>query len=341
MNIQRIKTLTWAAAVLVGALLVQEVWSFLQNKDTLDDYVDQDEIVRALEDGIVEPEPIKSEVVDVREINIVFHQMDWTGRPPAEVRETAPKNEEPQGPPKTPVSDLLTILAIQVDPSDPSQSKAFVKYTDPGLARLHNEPRERFLKVGQSLGGVYNSITVSKIEVEGVTFSFGDEDREDEVVPALEYSGDSLGIVAVGPDGILTPTRSSRIPTSDNYVRPTVRQTREVRRNEFQIGTDTAREFEENYSAILSRDLQYRPARDPRDGSIKGIQITKVAPGSIPAQHGLTEGEIVKSINGHKVTSVNEAVAYVKQNADTTDTWIVVFEKQGREFTRTYSSPEE
>jgi hypothetical protein len=40
------------------------------------------------------------------------------------------------------------------------------------------------------------------------------------------------------------------------------------------------------------------------------------------------------------VTSVNDAVAFVKANANTTDTWVAVFEKQGREFTRTYHSPD-
>ena len=64
-----------------------------------------------------------------------------------------------------------------------------------------------------------------------------------------------------------------------------------------------------------------------------------MTPNSIPAQAGLTEGEVLKSINGHKVTSVNDAIAYVKANANATDTWVAVFEKQGREFTRTYHSP--
>jgi hypothetical protein len=39
------------------------------------------------------------------------------------------------------------------------------------------------------------------------------------------------------------------------------------------------------------------------------------------------------------VTSVNDAIAYVKANVNTTDTWTAVFEKQGREITRTYRSP--
>ena len=30
---------------------------------------------------------------------------------------------------------------------------------------------------------------------------------------------------------------------------------------------------------------------------------------------------------------------YVKQNSDSTDVWVAVFERRGREFTRTYRSP--
>jgi len=39
------------------------------------------------------------------------------------------------------------------------------------------------------------------------------------------------------------------------------------------------------------------------------------------------------------VTSVNDAIAFVKANSDTTTTWTAVFDKQGREVTRTYYSP--
>ena len=81
--------------------------------------------------------------------------------------------------------------------------------------------------------------------------------------------------------------------------------------------------------------------RDPQTGSVVGLRVTHVAPNSIPEAHGLVEGEVVKSINGHPVTSLNSAIAYVKKEAATTDRWIVVIERQGREYTRTYHSPVE
>ena len=62
-------------------------------------------------------------------------------------------------------------------------------------------------------------------------------------------------------------------------------------------------------------------------------------PGSLPASHGVTKGEIIKSINGHKVTSVNEAIAYVKQESDHTTVWVVEIEKGGITYFRTYETP--
>ena len=117
------------------------------------------------------------------------------------------------------------------------------------------------------------------------------------------------------------------------------KRTMEIRKNEFQIGTETLAELDRDYTRILSQDLRYRTYRNPRTGNVEGIQITDVRPGSLPAQHGVSKGEVLISINGHPVKGVNDAVAYVKAHADTTDTWEAVFLKQGREITRTYRSP--
>src|SRR5262249_9072919 len=117
-------------------------------------------------------------------------------------------------------------------------------------------------------------------------------------------------------------------------------QLMQIRKNEFQIGTETVNTLNSDYSRILSSDISYSTYKNPRTGTPDGIKINHVTPDSIPDQAGLTEGEVLKSINGHKVTSVNDAVAFVKANANATDTWTAVFEKQGREFTRVYHSPE-
>ena len=79
--------------------------------------------------------------------------------------------------------------------------------------------------------------------------------------------------------------------------------------------------------------------RDPRTGKFDGIEIQSVQAGGIAARHGAKEGDIIKSINGHPVTSSSEAITFVKNNQESTSTWIVVVENKGRERTVTYESP--
>jgi len=151
----------------------------------------------------------------------------------------------------------------------------------------------------------------------------------------------SVGIVQVGPEGAIKPELQTLIGVTTDFKPYRPDQMQQIRKNEFQVGTQTVVDLERDYSRILSRDLSYSTYKNPRTGANEGIKINRVAPNSIPAQAGLSEGEVLKSINGHKVTSVNDAVAFVKANVNTTDTWVAVFEKQGREFTRTYHSPEQ
>jgi len=111
-------------------------------------------------------------------------------------------------------------------------------------------------------------------------------------------------------------------------------------KNEYQLGTGTLQEFNRDYGRILSQDIKTRQHRNPRTGEIDGVQVTSVASGSLPSQHGVNKGDVIKSINGHKVSSVNGAINYVKANADTTTKWVAVIERQGREMTLTFSSPQ-
>ena len=64
-----------------------------------------------------------------------------------------------------------------------------------------------------------------------------------------------------------------------------------------------------------------------------------VKPGSVASSHGLSNGDVVKSINGHPVTSKQEAITFVKNNKDVYDKWEVVVESKGRLKTLVYYSP--
>jgi hypothetical protein len=48
---------------------------------------------------------------------------------------------------------------------------------------------------------------------------------------------------------------------------------------------------------------------------------------------------VIKSINGHAVSSAQEAIHFAKTNADRYNTWEVEVENMGRTRTITYESP--
>jgi type II secretory pathway component PulC len=167
----------------------------------------------------------------------------------------------------------------------------------------------------------------------------GEEARTAETVPPVAFEG-SHGVVLVGDGGVIQPTRPGGAQIGHLAApRWKPNRTQQVSANLFQLGTEDVAEFNESYAEILAKDIDYKQYRNPKTGQVDGIEITKVAKGSLPASHGVQEGEVLKSINGHKVTTVNEAIAYVKKNADTTSEWVAVFERNGREVVRTYKSP--
>ncbi len=340
MNIQRSKGVVWLASFAVGGYLLYFVVDFLRRKPELAREVSTEELSAVL-DSIQKPAEPQKDVVEYTQIQAVFHQMDWTGKPPPEVQPAAPL--EAAAAPKVPIKDLLKVLVVTVDTVDAKKSLGWVKFTEQKL-QAHNDLKEdRILRMKERLFSPYQDVRVEAVTPEGIVFAFDDAAREKETVPPVPYNWQrgELGIVVVEPGGAIQPQLERRIPFS--APRETFRpgQSLLIRKNEWQVGTETLKELDRDYSRILSRDLSYSTYRDPRTGAVEGIKVTRVAPDSLPAQHGVTEGEILKSINGHKVTSVNDAVAFVKANADSTDTWVAVFEKQGREFTRTYHSPQE
>jgi hypothetical protein len=353
MNIQRWKGLVWLGSVAVGGFLVYYVYDFLRQKEMLAKEVPDEELTAVLE-GVKRPPEQKTDVVDYTLVKRIFHEHDWTGK--ERVKPVEQKaGDKPLPVPKVAVSSLLKVLAIKVDTSKPERSVAYVKFVDPKLMVHTNKedtilrPEKAFLE-DKRLPGIgrlfppYQDIRVEAITAEGVVFAFDDAERERETVPTSPYlsqSGD-LNIVVVGPEGAIMPQLPKQIDVASPDLPPwRPEQLTLLRKNEYQVGTATLQELDRDYSRILSRDVKYSTYKNPRTGATEGIKINYVAPNSIPAQAGLGEGEVLKTINGHKVTSVNDAIAFVKANADSTDTWVAVFEKQGRETTRTYHSPVE
>tara|TARA_R110002072_G_scaffold36261_33_gene106870 strand:- start:348 stop:1349 length:1002 start_codon:yes stop_codon:yes gene_type:complete len=270
-----------------------------------------------------------------KEVVPIWHTLNWTGYVPP-VKEKPPEGPKPTVVRKG-VKDLLAIVFIQVDTDDPGGSVIRVRYQG-DLAKEGDGQ----LVVGDTLPGRFSYAAVHRINPESVEFAFTieegkEEARENEVVDAFNDSS-RYQIVSVVDGQVVRPPRKGLPQRADKPKAKT--ETREITPNLWQLGSEDVKSFGDDYQRILTQDVKTRTHYDA-NGKRAGIEITEVKSGSIAQRHGAKEGDIIISINGHGVSSEQEAIKYVKNNSDTTSVWEVVVENMGRRSTRVYRSPED
>jgi hypothetical protein len=226
---------------------------------------------------------------------------------------------------------------IQEDTTDPSNSSVFLAYE---LASQVRDPRptDCYLQTSENLKEPLDYIRIEKISaLEGVTFSFEDETRAHETL--LPQAFQASPIVVVDATGVRVRERLG-IPDAPEPEVWRPERTHMRGKNEFVLGHEDMADLGQNFAEILSREVTTSRHRNPQTGHHDGIQVTGVRQGSIAARHGAQDGDVIKSINGEPVTSVPEAITYVKNNADRFTRWEIVVENKGRERTMVYNSPE-
>lgn len=340
MNVSTIKTLTWLAAAGITAALGWTVYDFVQKKDSADPLFDQAFARQKL--GVrFDDKPVQTGTLQSTMVAKTFYDLNWTGKPKPKPVEPV-KPDVVEKPRHTPVEQLARVLFIQEDSDAPAASSALIAYKP--AANVQGYSLGHSLKVGDTLARPHDSAVVVSISAsEGVTFRFevpeGQEARENEtLLPSTFKRG--VDIAYVGEDGeVRTPNKTIAVRVVDSPPPYRPKKTTPIDKNHFQIGYEDAFLFSEDAAGIIAREVRHRRHRDPRTGKFDGIEIQSVKVGGIAARHGAQEGDVVKSINGHPVTSTAEAITYVKNNQDTTTTWNVVVENKGRERTVTYESP--
>lgn len=240
-------------------------------------------------------------------------------------------------PPVTPVEELLRVIFIRYDGRTPEDSLAFVKYIDPQLAAAPTAETQLF--PGDHLADPHAHIRVEAIRPGVVVFAFDDEEREHEELLPARYgeSASYITKVAEGGEAVLPATVSYIGDHQEEVWRPA--RTTAVGSKDFVLGAEDLAHIGENWQEILSREVRTRRHRDPLTGKYDGLEISSIAPGSVASRHGVQTGDILKSINGHPVSSKPEAISFVKNNDDVYDTWEVVVERLGRDVTMTYEEP--
>jgi hypothetical protein len=348
MNIGQIKIVSWTSAGLLTLGLSYYVWDFVAHMTARNRGPDPKQVKQVLED--VEPIKVKAEeVVPYGDIKRLFHttcsecktnpncrHLNWTGK---EKEKPVIVDGTPPEAPKVKADELVSVLMIKADMSDRKNSSIFFKYknkaTNVGLN--NNGPAGGFLlRESEHLGAPYDKIRLDEITGKGAWFAFEGEERERELLAPGTF--DVVGPVPVGPGGAILPKVEGLIP-STREAPFSLEHTSKIGPNTYKIGTEDAKYFAEKYQEELTRNVQTARHQNSRTGKYDGIEITGVTAGSAAAAHGAQEGDVIKSINGQSVTSVQEAVQYVKSHSGQTTTWEVVVESKGITKTVTYHSP--
>jgi len=348
MNIGQIKFVSWTSAGLLTLGLAYYVWDFSAHMAARNQRPDPKYVKQVLED--VEPLKVKAEeVVPYGDIKRLFHttcsecksnpncrHLNWTGK-----EKEKPKVEEgvPTVAPKVKVEEILSVLMIKADMSDRKNSSIFARYKAKATSAGLSNPTSAggfLLHEGEHLGAPFDKIRLDEITGTGALFAFEGEERERELLAPGQF--EVSGPVVIGPEGEIKPKATGLIPNIKETTF-TPNKTFQSGPNTWQIGTDDQKYFEANYQEELTRNVHTARHQDPRSGKYDGIEITGVTAGSMAAAHGAQEGDVIKSINGQAVTSVSEAIHYVKTHSDQTTTWEVVVESKGITKTVIYHSP--
>jgi hypothetical protein len=342
MNLSLIQNVAWLGSAALAGYLGWYLFDFKQHQ--IERLAPQpNAIFSGPLNDVVRPEPIDTADFDFPVVERLYHQMNWTGKPKPKPVDVVAEEVDDSEEPLVKVASLLDVLFIRAASFDPAQSLALVSYTDSNLRRTAGEDGLEQLNIGDHLPTPHQSIFVQKILGKGVLFGFevaeGDEEREPELLstPQLE-SG--IEIVKVGPGGVLAPKVESLFgPALDGPIYNPL-ETVQIGANRFRVGKEDAKQFEDNFASIIAM-TDHRQHHDPDTRQPDGIEITKVPAGSMAAKHGAKEGDIIKSVNGHPVTTTQEAIKYAQNNAEKYTTWEIVVENQGVERTVYYEVPEE
>lgn len=332
MKVSTINLFCWLGSALLATALCGVIYLFVGQRDSGASPFDRSYAKALLNESKPEAKAARVMLDYKGEILPRWITFNWTGKPappPKVVDETDGGIAELKV--ATPVSDLMAVRYVQYDTVDPGGSRMFVQY----IGQLEPEGTAT-LSVGDKLPSPYENIVVHRIEPETIIFSFSEEDREEEHLPLNAFADLEL-IHEVGEDGVVQVVQRS-LPQVQRKSVAAPLLTRQVSNGNWELGVDDAYAFANDYQRILTQDVRLKTHY--KNGKRSGIEVMSVEPGSIAARHGVEVGDIIISVNGHLVSSEQEAIKWAKNNADRYSVWEVVVENHGRRITRVFHSPD-
>ena len=337
MSVTRLREIIWIASGLLTVGLGWYVYDIVVVFNQAEPLYQKSEVERVLMDVADVTGPSRS-LVRARLIEKTFFDFDWSGKPAPVVIDAPVVEPVAPGPVYTPIADILSVYYLEEDAQHADRSRAFVYYTSSSGVSGEVAVLGEVLHAGDPLQAPHESVTVESITLqEGVVFAFADGERPTESMRTEEFDTELI-IPKVDPDSAMRPGIIA-IPQGRRGVAWRPAQTTQIGSDTYQIGSQDATDLSENYAHVLANEVRHRRHRDPKTGKFDGVEIQSVTPGSIAARHGAAEGDVIKSINGHPVTSVSEAITFAKNHEGEYSAWEVVISNRGVERTVTYYSP--
>lgn len=110
-----------------------------------------------------------------------------------------------------------------------------------------------------------------------------------------------------------SPAAVRRVPAQTSRNRPALQGANRI----FTLNrADTLRELEEKYDELASK-VDVKIVRDAK-GNVQGVQATNLSSTPLAAKFGFQEGDIVTSVNGQKVDSLDRVYDIVEKNRNAT-----------------------
>ncbi|MEM6674003.1 MAG: PDZ domain-containing protein [Planctomycetota bacterium] len=332
MNASTLKTISYATSFAFLGGIGYVGYDYYENGRTAV-YFDVERAGEVL-NGVKAPPPQRSTALDYgRDITPSIVDFDWTGKPPPEVAVKDPNAPDEPVELIVRVEEILEAIFVAYEGNNPGDSRCLLRFRDSTV-----KPRAILCKVGDTLPPPNDGVSVLRILDQGVEFSFAQPGREPEMIALSQRARESDLISAVSPEGIAQRRLVGSGGGSASLRQGPPLQT-ERRSGQYYVGTEDAALLGQSYQDVLSKDVTTRTYFE--DGERAGVELTEVRQNSVASRLGAQSGDVVISVNGHPVTSEQEAIQFAKANSSKYSVWEVQVMRLGRVETLIYHSPEE
>lgn len=296
-------------------------YDFIQNKGSYNNPLTQSDLTRWQKDIPPAPTSFKHHLPDWTGAFDSVHKLNVYGKLP-EVVDTGGNEPPPPPPPRFSENDVTVAMIIASAANPGAYLIPAGAQPDGGL------PEGDFYSVGDKvrIPAKQNAeLKVVAIEAGQVTLATLDDEDSFTVRLASEDLDSSNVLFDEAPEG------------TESFEAPTVRETRSVGLDEYEIGSDDLEELREMSDDQVYSAVRVQPARDALQ-KVRGLRITSIQSGTLFERVGLKKDDVVLSVNG--IPAVDRADLLAKlRKAEPSQRVSVEIERRGGQRTLTYRVP--